>query len=237
MQPLIGGNSGAKTLTSRPVFRLIRVSGVTVSKFLVALSLVAALAAPSAFAQSEGNAERGAKLAYTCLGCHGIPNYRNAYPTYSVPKLRGQHPEYLVIALQAYRSGERSHATMHANAANWTDTQLADMAAFLAGPPVQPVSSSKPVGKAPEAAQTCVACHGSDGVGITPQYPTLAGQHPDYLVRALTDYKRGGRKNAIMSGFASQLSDADIKAIAAYYSAQRPGLETAKRPVPTTAKR
>ena len=69
----------------------------------------------------------------------------------------------------------------------------------------------------------------SDGVGITPQYPTLAGQHPDYLVRALTDYKRGGRKNAIMSGFASQLSDADIKAIAAYYSAQRPGLEVHHR--------
>ena len=208
------------------------VSGVTVSKFLVALSLVAALALPTAHAQSAGNAERGAKLAYTCLGCHGIPNYKNAYPTYSVPKLRGQHPEYLVIALQAYKGGERSHATMHANAATWTDQELADMAAFLAGPTVQSAASPKPVGKAPEAAQTCVACHGLDGVGITPQYPTLAGQHADYLARALTEYKSGGRKNAIMSGFASQLSAADIKAIAAYYAAQRPDLETSKRPTP-----
>ena len=201
-----------------------------VSKFLVALSLVAALAVPSAFAQSTGNAERGAKLAYTCLGCHGIPNYKNAYPTYSVPKLRGQHPEYLVIALQAYRSGERSHATMHANASSWTDEQYADIAAFLAGPVVQPAATPKPVGKAPAAAQTCVACHGTDGVGITPQYPTLAGQHADYIERALTDYKKGGRKNPIMAGFAAQLSAADIKALASYYSAQRPGLDTSKRP-------
>ena len=163
-----------------------RVSGVTVSKFLVALFWIVACSLPSAYAQSAGNAERGAKLAYTCLGCHGIPNYRNPNPHYRVPKLRGQHPEYLVLALQAYQSGERSHATMHANASGWKDQDLADMAAFLAGPVVAPAAGSKPVGKAPEVAQTCVACHGVDGIGITPQYPTLAGQHPDYLVRALT---------------------------------------------------
>jgi cytochrome c553 len=208
-----------------------------VSKFLVALSLVAALAVPSAFAQSAGDAERGAKLAYTCLGCHGIPNYRNAYPNYRVPKLRGQHPEYLVIALQAYRSGERSHATMHANAVTWSDQEMADMAAFLAGPAIQPAASPKPVGKLPAAGQTCVACHGTDGVGITPQYPTLSGQYADYIARALTDYKSGGRKNAIMAGFASQLSAADIKALAAYYAAQRPALETSRRPSPSTARR
>jgi cytochrome c553 len=203
-----------------------------VSKFLVALFWVVACSIPSAYAQSAGNAERGAKLAYTCLGCHGIPNYRNPNPQYRVPKLRGQHPEYLVLALQAYQSGERSHATMHANASGWKDQDLADMAAFLAGPVVAPAAGSKPVGKAPEVAQTCVACHGVDGIGITPQYPTLAGQHADYLERALTDYKKGGRKNAIMAGFAGALSAADIRALAAYYSAQRPGLETSKRPIP-----
>ena len=202
------------------------------SKFLVALFWVVAGSIPSAYAQSAGNAERGAKLAYTCLGCHGIPNYRNPNPQYRVPKLRGQHPEYLVLALQAYQSGERSHATMHANASGWKDQDLADMAAFLAGPVVAPAAGSKPVGKAPEVAQTCVACHGVDGIGITPQYPTLAGQHADYLERALTDYKKGGRKNAIMAGFAGALSAADIRALAAYYSAQRPGLETSKRPIP-----
>jgi len=214
---------------------LKRSSGVVVTKFLAALSLTAAsiaLAAfsPAAQAQSAGDAQRGAKLAYTCLGCHGIPNYKNAYPTYSVPKLRGQHPEYLVIALQAYRSGERSHATMHANSASWSDQDYADMAAFLAGPVVAPSAAPKPVGKLPAAGQTCVACHGTDGIGITPQYPTLAGQHADYLERALTDYKKGGRKNAIMAGFAAQLSAQDIRELARYYSSQRPGLDTSKRP-------
>lgn len=214
-----------------------RVLGVTVSKFLLALVLVVAWSVPSAQAQSAGNAERGAKLAYTCLGCHGIPNYRNSYPAYRVPRLRGQHPEYLVIALQAYRDGERSHATMHANASSWTDQDYADMAAFLAGPTLAAAAAPKPVGTAPAAAQTCVACHGADGIGITPQYPSLAGQHADYIERALTDYKNGGRKNAIMAGFAGQLSAADIRAIAAYYSAQRPGLDTAKRPTRATAQR
>jgi cytochrome c553 len=200
-----------------------------VTKFVLALSLVAASAFSSAWAQTA-DAERGARLAYTCLGCHGIPNYKNAYPNYRVPKLRGQHPEYLVIALQAYRSGERSHATMHANASSWSEQDLLDMSAFLAGPVVASAATPNPIGKAPDAAAICVACHGTDGVGITPQYPTLAGQHADYLERALTDYKKGGRKNAIMAGFAAQLSAQDIKALAAYYSAQRPGLATSLRP-------
>ncbi len=49
-------------------------------------------------AQGAGDAKRGKALAYTCLGCHGVPSYKNAYPTYSVPKLEGQHPEYIVSA-------------------------------------------------------------------------------------------------------------------------------------------
>lgn len=200
-----------------------------VTKFLAALSIVVASFAPSGLAQSTGNAERGAKLAYTCLGCHAIPNYKNAYPSYRVPKLRGQHPEYLVLALQAYQNGERSHATMYANALDWSDQQFADMSAFLAGPLVKAPVTAKPIGKLPEVAQTCVACHGTDGIGITPQYPTLAGQHADYLERALTAYKKGGRKNAIMSGFAAQLSAGDIKSISAYYAAQRPSLDSVKR--------
>lgn len=179
--------------------------------------------APQALA--AGDAERGAKLAYTCLGCHAIPNYKNTYPTYSVPKLRGQTPEYIVLALQAYRNKERSHGTMHAQAISMSDQDMADIAAYFAGPVVKSDPAAQPVGTAPDAAAVCVSCHGTDGVGITPEYPTLAGQHADYLRRALTDYKRGGRKNAVMAGFAGGLSDADIAALARYYAAQ-PGLTT-----------
>ncbi len=65
---------------------------------------------------------------------------------------------------------------------------------------------------------------------MTGDYPTLAGQHADYLARALVEYQRGDRKNAIMQSFVVQLSAADIKAIADFYAAQRPPLQTVRRP-------
>lgn len=64
----------------------------------------------------------------------------------------------------------------------------------------------------------CQACHGADGNGTAPQFPRLAGQYPDYLVRALQEYKSGNRKNPIMAPFASKLSTQDMEDIAAYFS-------------------
>ncbi len=65
---------------------------------------------------------------------------------------------------------------------------------------------------------TCHACHGADGLGTAPMYPKLAGQHEAYLVHALRGYRSGERKNAIMAGFATGLSDEDIADLAAFYS-------------------
>jgi cytochrome c553 len=192
--------------------------------------LLAGVVSTPVLAQSAGNADRGAKLAYTCMGCHGVPDYKNVYPTYSVPKLLGQSPEYLVIALKAYRSKERSHGTMHSHAVTMNDQDMADIAAYLAGTPIKPGGSpAKPVGTAPKSAEVCVACHGTDGVGITAEYPTLSGQYRDYLERSLSDYKRGNRKNPVMAGFVQTLTPEDIAALAAYYSAQRPSLSTPKQ--------
>lgn len=179
-------------------------------------------------ALADGNAARGQTLAYTCLGCHGIEGYRNAYPDYDVPMLVGQHPDYLIAALKEYKSQERSHPTMHAQAWSMTDQDMTDIAAYLSGVPLK-ATGVAPVGTLPKAGQVCVACHGNDGVAITAEYPTLAGQHASYLVRALTDYKRGGRKNPIMGNFASQLSDTDIQELADYYAAQKPALKTLHR--------
>jgi cytochrome c553 len=79
-------------------------------------------------------------------------------------------------------------------------------------------------GKA-KAAQTCVACHGADGnKPSTPDQPILAGQHYDYLVRALLDYKIGHRNNPIMKGFAAQLSRQDIEDLAAWFASQKSNL-------------
>jgi len=71
-----------------------------------------------------------------------------------------------------------------------------------------------------KAKEVCQACHGMDGNSTVPDYPKLAGQRPDYLAKALRDYKSGARKNAIMAGFAGTLSTADIENVAAYYSSQ-----------------
>ncbi|MEQ1440394.1 c-type cytochrome [Fontimonas sp. SYSU GA230001] len=100
-----------------------------------ALALAAAFLVPAAHA--EGSAEAGRVKASTCMGCHGIPKYNNAYPTYRVPKLGGQSPAYLEAALKAYKSGERPHGTMHAQAATLSDQDIADVAAFLAAHPAQ----------------------------------------------------------------------------------------------------
>lgn len=178
--------------------------------------------------RAAGDAQRGKQLGYTCLGCHGIENYKNVYPTYSVPKLVGQHPDYLVAALKGYRSKDRSHGTMYAQASSLSDRDIDDIAAYLAGA-VLPATAPA-VGQAPgKVTELCVACHGTNGVGITGDYPTLAGQHADYLQRALIQYKKGDRKNPIMATFIGQLSDAEIKAVADYYAAQGPALKTLLR--------
>lgn len=72
--------------------------------------------------------------------------------------------------------------------------------------------------------QVCAACHGLDGNSAAADYPKLGGQYPDYLAKALRDYKSGARKNPIMAGFAGTLSDQDIENVAAYFASQPPVL-------------
>jgi cytochrome c553 len=69
-----------------------------------------------------------------------------------------------------------------------------------------------------KALEVCAACHNMDGVSTVPDYPKLAGQYPDYLAKALRDYKSGARKNPIMAGMAQGLSQKDIDDVSAYFS-------------------
>ena len=77
---------------------------------------------------------------------------------------------------------------------------------------------------AAKAKEVCSACHGADGNSADANFPRLAGQHPDYLAKALRDYKSGDRNNAIMKGFAAALSKKDIENLAAYFSTQQSAL-------------
>jgi cytochrome c553 len=182
-------------------------------------------------AHAAGNPADGEKKFYTCYGCHGIDNYRNAYPDYSVPKLRHQHASYIIAALHEYQTGERPHATMHAQAASLSDQDIEDIAAYLQGP--EPAKPSAPgSGSAPKQVAACVACHGETGLGVesplTPKPAVIAGQHVDYLEQALTAYRNGRRKNVVMDGMAKLLtSDEDVKIAAEYFAGQSSPLVTA----------
>ena len=103
---------------------------------ITTLGMGAVLASLSFLAWSQtpapaGNATAGEHKTQMCAGCHGIDGWRTAYPeVYSVPKIGGQHPAYIVKALQEYKSGERSHPSMRAIAASLSDKDMADLAAY-----------------------------------------------------------------------------------------------------------
>ena len=94
-------------------------------------SAVAVLAATAVQAQTAGDAAAGREKNQMCIGCHGIQGWRTAYPeVYHVPMIAGQHPAYLVKALQAYKTGERAHPTMRAIASSLSDADMANLAAY-----------------------------------------------------------------------------------------------------------
>ena len=103
--------------------------------------------------------------------------------------------------------------------------QLGVLALAVALPLTLHAAGNAESGKAKVAEKGCAACHGPDGnKPSAPDQPILAGQHYDYLVRVLTDYKIGRRTNAIMKGMAGQLSKQDIEDVAAWFSSQKSSL-------------
>ena len=103
-----------------------------------ASTAAAPVAAPAAAAPAKedptklkGDAAKGQMLTYTCQGCHGITGYKNAYPSYHVPRIGGQSAQYLASALNEYREGKRKHPTMQAQAQSFSAQDIADIAAYL----------------------------------------------------------------------------------------------------------
>ena len=213
---------------------------------LLAVLAASTLAAGGALAQAPaGDAARGAQKVQMCQGCHGIEGWRTAFPeVYKVPRIAGQHPQYFVSALKAYRSGDRSppvdarHRRLAVGPGHgrprrvlrgarpddrkghqvMKTTATALLCAALAV--ALPAAAADVNAGAAKAKEVCAACHGMDGNSQQPDYPKLGGQHADYLAKSLRDYKSGARKNAIMAGFAAALTKQDIDNLAAYYAQQ-----------------
>jgi len=194
------------------------------AKIVLSAALLVILAAANP-ALAAGDPAAGAELGYSCLGCHGVVGYRNAYPSYRVPKLGGQNAAYLVIAIKGYREGARSHPTMGAQASSLTDQQIDDVAAYLASLGGETVAAGGSSAPSIKQTETCIACHGQNGIGLSPAWPTLAGQHEDYLEHALNQYRDGTRTDPVMSQMAVALTDDDVEILARYYS-RLDGLET-----------
>jgi cytochrome c553 len=173
----------------------------------------------------EGDAARGAVLAATCEGCHGVPESHNAYPSYHVPKLGGQNADYLEVALQGYRRGTRIHPTMQAQASSLTDQDIADVAAFFAAREGEAEAgrsraSAVEIDEGRRKAVACVPCHGEVGVSSSPQWPNLAGQHESYLLQSLKQYQSGQRSDVLMAPIMAGLDAAAVSELAAYFSSQ-----------------
>ena len=174
---------------------------------------------------AAGDPVAGKSKFYACKGCHGIPGYTNAYPTYHVPKVGGQYEPYVISSLQAYKTGARKHGSMEGNAGALSDQDMADIAAYLAKIEAKeqegPITGD--VAKGKEVAAKCASCHGEDGNAPAPNFPRLAGQYESYLVKAIQDYQAGKRNNPIMQPMVQGLSEEDIRNVSAYY-ASRVGL-------------
>lgn len=107
--------------------------------------------------------------------------------------------------------------------------RIASLAGIILAANIAPVFAAGDAGVGRAKAAMCAACHGDDGNSVNPEWPKLAGQGEAYLVKQLSNFKTGARKNATMNGMAANLSDQDMADIAAFFASQ-------KRKVGTTDK-
>jgi len=202
---------------------------VSINKKLQAAAFVLAAAFSSSLAAqdapSAGDPERGRVLADSCLGCHGIEGNMTTYPPYHVPRLGGQNANYIAKALKGYAAGDREHDGMHAQAADLSDEDIRNIAAWFAS---QATVEANAEATPPESGIYCVSCHGANGVSITTEFPHLAGQHADYLHETIRQYLEGERSDISMNAFLNLLTDKQLDELVQFY-ADQPGLTTAQR--------
>ena len=166
-----------------------------------------------------GNGRR--RLAWVATAFRPIQTFT---PTYHVPRLGGQHADYIVAALQAYRNGERDHQTMVAQSHRLDQQDMADVAAYFASfESAEPNPQAQVPAGLQEQVAVCSACHNNDGNSSITLYPKIAGQRENYLYQSLVDYKTGRRKNPIMMGIVATLDEESMETLSRYFSGH-PGL-------------
>ena len=215
-------------------------------KSLARLLTAALLAAPAFLVHAQQQPAKPdlvkgeARYTQVCAACHGADGNSGAPVN---PKLAQQHPEYIVKQLQEFKVGKRPSAVMQAFAAQLTDADMVDIAAFL-GTKKNKVGFAKDKelvslgervyrGGVPERQiAACAGCHSPNGSGIPALYPRLSGQHADYTAAQLVKFRtaandptvkgESARPNSVqMMQVSSRLNDKEIRAVSDYIAGLR----------------
>jgi cytochrome c553 len=204
----------------------ITTAGVVAALFMAQLSLSADEISPEARLAAQHVA------VMTCATCHG-PQGRSFVPKF--PALAGQHPKYLAAQLQAFKAQTRGDADalgyMWGMAAPLSDDMITALAAYYAGqaPGAGSAGDAGAIargadiyanGVAAEGIPPCISCHGPGAVG-TDEYPRLAGQHAQYLLKQLRSFQNNMRNVAVMHGVAQDLKANEMDSVAAYLQSLR----------------
>ncbi len=189
-----------------------------------------AAVAPNAMAMKVDAVAGEAKYGAVCAACHGADGNSG---TPANPKLAQQHPDYIVKQLQEFKSGKRPNPVMQGFAAQLTEADMKNIAAFLGSKKNKTgfakdkelVSLGEKIyrgGVMNRQIAACAGCHSPNGAGIPSQYPRLGGQHADYTSSQLVAFREGVRKNSTqMSQIAAKLNDREIRAVADYIAGLR----------------
>jgi len=194
----------------------------------MALVVTAGMAYAGAAYGAGGDAQKGQSIAANCAACHGRDGNQTTAQT--IPKLAQQIEAYLVKQLHDFKSGARKNSIMSSMASTLSDQGVKDVAAYFSS---QKMGSDKVSDKsladegkqiftggiAKDSVPACTSCHGAHAEGMPPTFPRLAGQHSQYIVVQLKNFKSGDRANdpnAVMRDIASKLSDHQMEAVAEY---------------------
>lgn len=175
-------------------------------------------------------AKGAASFGAVCAACHGADGNSG---TPANPKLAQQHPDYLILELENFKSGKRASAVMKGFASALSDDDMRNIAYWLASQKAKPgfakdkslVALGERIyrgGIADRQVPACAGCHSPNGAGIPSRYPRLAGQHADYVAAQIAAFRDKARSNSVeMMSAVGKLNDREIKAVADYVAGLR----------------
>ena len=193
-------------------------------------AILIGLSSLMSFALIAADAEAGKNKSALCAGCHGADgnSLNGIWPT-----LAGQHASYLVKQIKDFKSAERADPVMQGMVAALGEEDIQDIAAYFASQKAKPVAFDEKLiaqgegifrgGITETSVAACMACHSPGATGNEPAaYPSLKGQHSEYLIAQMKKFRDGARANdpgSMMRGVAARMSDKEIMAVVAYISA------------------